>query len=131
MESPLHFHKAKMSWSRNLLCTQDFAATIRTSGRRQNASDHLRSINWIVSAQRDGNTTLVVLSPFEVNKFLPEIRLSSNVHLHIYSPKVSVSTKRFDDLQFYCIPKPGTQINDALLITQLNIFAGSIIPSGL
>ncbi len=113
-------------WAPNLLCTRDFAATIRTSSCHQNTSDYLRSINWIVSAQRDENTTLVVLSPFEVNKLLPEIRLSSNVHLHIYSPKVSVSTKRFDDLQFYCIPKPGTQIKDALLITQLNIFAGQL-----
>ncbi|KAK0245427.1 hypothetical protein EDD85DRAFT_917513 [Armillaria nabsnona] len=114
-------------WAPNLLCTRDFAGTIGTSSYRQNTSDYLRSINWIVSAQHDENTTLVVLSPFEVNKLLPEIRLSSNVHLHIYSPKVSVSTKRFDDLQFYCIPKPGTwQINDALLITQLNIFAGQL-----
>ncbi len=113
-------------WAPNLLCTRDFAATIRTSSHRQNTSDYLRSINWIISAQRDKNTTLVVLSPFEVNKLLPEIRTSTNVHLHIYSPKVNVSTNPFDNLQFHCIPRPNIQINDTLLITQLNIFAGQL-----
>ncbi|KAK0245417.1 hypothetical protein EDD85DRAFT_800880 [Armillaria nabsnona] len=113
-------------WAPNLLCTRDFAATIRTSSHRQNTSDYLRSINWIVSAQRDENTTLVVLSPFEVNKLLPEIRTSTNVHLHIYSPKVNVSTNPFDNLQFHCIPRSNIQINDTLLITQLNIFAGQL-----
>lgn len=113
-------------WACNLLCTQDFAVTVKTSSYCQNTSDYLRSINWIVSTQCNENMILVVLSPFEVNKLLPEIRISSKVHLHIYSPKVSVSTKCFDDLQFYCIPKPGTQINNALLITQLNIFAGQL-----
>ncbi len=113
-------------WAPNLLCTRDFAATIRTSSHHQNTSDYLRPINWIVTAQHDENTTLIVLSPFEVNELLPEIRISRLSNLHIYSPKVSVSTKLFDDLQFHCIPKPGTQINDALLITQLNILAGQL-----
>ncbi|KAK0208018.1 hypothetical protein DFS33DRAFT_1300737 [Desarmillaria ectypa] len=111
-------------WAPNLLCTQDFATTTSDHGR--NVSDYLRSIHWIVSAKRNENTTLVVLSPFEVNELLSDIRTSSKVHLHIYSPKVSVSTKPFDDLQFYCIPEPSIEINDDLLITQLNIFAGQL-----
>ncbi|KAK0198062.1 hypothetical protein F5146DRAFT_1018044 [Armillaria mellea] len=120
------FLQGENVWSPNLFCTQDFAVTIKTSSHYQNTSDYLRSINWIVSAQHNESTTLVVLSPFEVNELLPEIRDSSNVHLHIYSSKVSLSTKAFDDLQFYCIPKPGIQINNALIITQLNIFAGQL-----
>ncbi|KAK0232833.1 hypothetical protein IW262DRAFT_1443858 [Armillaria fumosa] len=111
------FSPSENVWACNLLCTQDFAVTVKTSSYHQNTSDYLRSINWIVSAQHNEHMILVLL---------PEIRISSKVHLHIYSPKVSVSTKHFDDLQFYCIPKPGTQINNALLITQLNIFAGQL-----
>ncbi|KAG7450735.1 uncharacterized protein BT62DRAFT_884237 [Guyanagaster necrorhizus] len=112
-------------WTPNLLCTEDFATTIRTSNH-SNVSDYLRSINWVVSAKRNENTILVVFSPFEINELLPDIRTSTKVHLHIYSPKVSVSTKAFDDLQFHCIPGPSIQINDDLLIIQLNIFAGQL-----
>ncbi|KAK0456871.1 hypothetical protein EV421DRAFT_1755305 [Armillaria borealis] len=118
--------KGERIWAPNLFCTQDFATTIKTSKRGQNVTDYLRSINWIISANRNEDTILVVLSPFEVNELLAEIRTSTNVHLHIYSPKVNVSTNPFDDLQFHCIPSPNTQIDDDLLIAQLNTFAGQL-----
>ncbi|KAK0465633.1 hypothetical protein IW261DRAFT_1523408 [Armillaria novae-zelandiae] len=111
------FPPSENVWACNLLCTQDFSTTVKTSSYHQNKSDYLRSINWILSAQHDENMILVVLSPFEVNKLLPEIRISS---------KSVLSTKCFDDLQLYCIPKLGIQINNAFLITQLNIFAGQL-----
>ena len=47
---------------------------------------------------------LVLLSPFEVNLLLPDIRASKHVHLHLYSPRTFQRRKPSDDLKLYVIP---------------------------
>lgn len=123
-------------WSPKLLCTNDFAKTVleeTVAGQAtDNSSSHfLRSVNWILSYTAGNVPRLVVLSPFEVNELLPVIRRSRCVRLHVYAPRVTSTTKPFDDLQFHYFPRtlalggPFTQV-DHTLTTQLNIFAGQL-----
>jgi len=111
-------------WSSKLFSTRDFAVTIRASNALEK-HDFLRPVNWIVSnLQQD----LVVLSPFEVNVLLPEIRQCKVTHLHIYAPRTTQSMISFDDFKFHCIPSlPREWITPpSLVISQLNLWAGQL-----
>ncbi|KAF9510459.1 hypothetical protein BS47DRAFT_1377450 [Hydnum rufescens UP504] len=112
LHSPLAHIKPGIQrvWSSKLFSTIDFAITI---------------LNWIVSnLQQD----LVILSPFEVNHFLPEIRQSKVTHLHIYAPRTTQSMISFDDFKFHCIPPLPRQWipPPSLVISQLNLWAGQL-----
>lgn len=109
-------------WDRRLLTTKDFARTIQD--RMGGNSDYLRPVRWITSSQGQ----FVVLSPFEANELLPDIRRSDKVHLHIYAPRVTISMKPFDDLKFYSIPSlpPAWTPPDVDLRNQLNLWAGQL-----
>jgi len=111
-------------WSSKLFSTRDFAVTIRVSNALE-SEDFLRPVNWIVSNLRQD---LVILSPFEVNHLLPEIRRSQATHLHIYAPRTTQSMISFDDFKFHCIPPLPRQwiTPPSLVISQLNIWAGQL-----
>lgn len=62
-----------------------------------------------------------------MNKLLPEIRRSQHVHLHMYSPRVTLSTPTYELLDFCPIPPlPHSWKPDINLVDQLNIFAGQL-----
>ena len=110
-------------WSSQLLATRDFATTIQSPFR--SATDYLRPVNWIISSAPRGN--LVVLSPYEVNFLLPNIRKAKAVHLHLYTPRVTQAMKCFDDLRFHCIPSlPLSWVPPTREISQLNLWAGQL-----
>lgn len=70
---------------------------------------------------------LVIVSPFEANILLPDIRASKRVHLHIYTPRVTKMMKSCDDLRLYITPSISARwIPDDTLIRQLNVFAGQL-----
>jgi len=111
-------------WSPKLFSTRDFATTICASNVLEN-EEVLRPVNWIVSnLQQD----IVILSPFEVNHLLPEIRQSKVTHLHIYAPRTTQSMISFDDFKFHCIPPLPRQwiTPPSLVISQLNLWAGQL-----
>ncbi|KAF9473711.1 hypothetical protein BDN70DRAFT_362759 [Pholiota conissans] len=117
-------------WSKQLLGTRDFRTTTMAGKERTTLTEYLRPVNWIVSRIRNGDILLVVMSPYEVNAILEEIRRSKHVRLHVYAPRTSESMKPFD-LAFYCIPPlhhgpmiPATLTND--IGHQLNIWAGQL-----
>jgi hypothetical protein len=114
-------------WSSSILTTSDFVNTIVTHTPGSTA-DFLRPVNWILSTSHSGKQKLVIMSPYEVNVLLPKIKMSSNVHLHIYMPRVTQSMPSFDELWFYGIPPPRlTWISpDAALRNQLNLFVGQL-----
>ena len=111
-------------WSQSVLATTDFQDTVKVSGKMD---DYLRPVHWIVSAKRDSNDVLVILSPYEVNSLLPDIRSSKKVHLHLYTPRITKSIKPCDDLALYSIPpvinrwKPPSSFMD-----ELSVFAGQL-----
>jgi hypothetical protein len=111
-------------WSPYILATMDFQKTISASGKSE---DYLRPVQWIVSGRKAHNKVLVILSPYEANHLLPEIRSSDKVHLHLYTPRITKSMKPCDDLALYTIPAvPTSWTPPSSLMDQLNVFAGQL-----
>ena len=109
-------------WSPSVLVTMYFQKTIESS---EKVDGYLRPVQWIISGKVAHNQVLVVLSPYEVNGLMSDIRSGDNVHLHLYTPRVTKSMKPCDDLALYSIPTvPIGWIAPSLLVDQLNIFAG-------
>ena len=112
-------------WSPFILATTDFCTTVKLESTRGTMDQYLRPVQWILSSRRE--KVLVLLSPFEVNLLLPDIRASELVHLHLYAPRTSWRMKPSDDLRFYTIPPlPSDWTPPWELIDQLNIFAGQL-----
>lgn len=114
-------------WSPCLLTTKDCSITIGEQFR--STGQYLRPVNWIISSTgAQGRTILVIISPYEANELLPEIRKSKAVHLHQYLPRVTQSMKSFDDLSFHCIPPlpPSWEPPTPELVIQLGLWAGQL-----
>jgi len=123
---------AKVHWqqdtfSSKLLTTPDFCNVIET-GRQEDTrtDDFLRPVNWIVSSTSDPSI-LVILSSYEVNLLLPQIRQSQHVRLHMYTPRVTLSMPSHETLDYHPIPPLQSSWRpDINLVDQLNIFAGQL-----
>ncbi|TDL21941.1 hypothetical protein BD410DRAFT_770925 [Rickenella mellea] len=116
------------AWPLSLLATWDFTTTIQPESLHR-TDEYLRPVQWLISSTKKGRLSLVVCSPFEVNALLSDIRQSKNVHLHIYTPRVTQAMKSCEDLKFYCIPPLPTNWNfpePTTSIIQLNLFAGQL-----
>jgi hypothetical protein len=117
-------------WSPRLFATADFSRTIEVE--HSNAiDDYLRPVHWILSSRTrpESDWTLVIISPHEANELLPDIRRSSSVQLHMYTPKVMQVMKAADDLKFYNIPSSGLipwSEPLAIQLNQLNLFGGQL-----
>lgn len=121
-------HDQYMAFSQELLSTSDFCKVVvgRASLKNGMTDDFLRPVNWIVSSTLNRDI-LVIMSSFEVNELLPEIRQSPHATLHMYSPQVTQSTPSYELLTYCPIPKlPVPWQADVFLVDQLNIFAGQL-----
>ncbi|KAI6002350.1 hypothetical protein EDC04DRAFT_3147123 [Pisolithus marmoratus] len=113
-------------WSRHILATSDYCTVVQGQ-TKVNVGEHLRPVNWILSSQSNGNSTLVILSPFEVNELISEIRNSGFVCLHIYTPRTQARMHPCDDLRLYTIPSaPSDWTAPISLVDQVNLFAGQL-----
>lgn len=118
-----------IEWSPSPLATEDFTTTVLTvSSHCDDLTDFLRPINWILSSGSGKNSTVIVISPYEANALLPDIRKSKNVRLHIYAPRVTSTMRSFSDLTFHTIPDSPTEpwSAPAHVRTELNLFAGQL-----
>jgi hypothetical protein len=114
-------------WSPLTLATLDFCKTIQPESTRGTMDQYLRPVQWILSSKGEGNRVLVLLSPFEADRLMPDIRASEYVHLHVYAPRTSQRMKPSDDLRLYSIPPlPSDWTPPWALIDQLNVFAGQL-----
>jgi len=112
-------------WTRDVLATSDFFKVIQGDG---DVSEYLRPVNWVLSRCVPGGIPiLLILSPYEVNELLLDIRRSEHVHLHIYTPWVQKAMLPCDDLDLYSIPATSrNSVVHATLNDQLNLFAGQL-----
>ena len=111
-------------WSPYILATVDFQKTVNSSGK---SDDYLRPVQWVVSGKKVHNEVLVILSPYEVNHLLRDIRSRGKVHLHLYTPRITKSMKPCDDLALYTIPAvPTSWTPPESLMDQLNVFSGQL-----
>lgn len=114
-------------FSEALLATSDFCKVVEGRPLKDNkTNDFLRPVNWIVSSTAD-TSILILMSPWEVNRLLPDLRTSTKVVLHMYSPQVTRSTPSYNSLSFCTIPRlPSVWQPNVSLIDELNIFAGQL-----
>ncbi|KAH0835817.1 hypothetical protein J3R83DRAFT_9676 [Lanmaoa asiatica] len=116
-------------WSPFILATADFCKTIKPDSTQGTMDQYLRPVQWILSRKdlKDRDKLLVLLSPFEANCLMPDIRASEHVHLHVYAPRTSQRMKPSDNLKLYSIPPLPSDWNPPwVLIDQLNMFAGQL-----
>lgn len=113
------------AWPDDLLVTTDFAQTVEASSNG-GLDSFLRPVNWIVSYKHGSKIKLVVLSPHEAHELLPYIRRSKNTRLHVYSPRLNVSTRSLEDLSFCSVPAIPKSWSTPRMVKQLNIFAGQL-----
>ncbi|KAJ7708796.1 hypothetical protein B0H17DRAFT_365601 [Mycena rosella] len=109
----------------DLRATKDFRDTISlppisSAGRMDS---YLRPVQWVLSTSR--SKTLVIVSPFEANKWLPAIRRSQFISLHLYSPRISRNWS-FEGLDSFTVPRRRSQAPSRELIHELNLFAGQL-----
>ncbi|KAJ7272609.1 hypothetical protein B0H12DRAFT_1007977 [Mycena haematopus] len=111
-----------------MCATRDFRDTIvlRSTPSAGSMDNYLRPVQWIMSTSKSSNL-LILVSPFEANKWLPEIRRSKTVYLHLYSPRISRNTFwPLDMLDSFTVPaERSVQLNPQLL-HELNLFAGQL-----
>jgi hypothetical protein len=117
----------RSKWSPSIFATTDFIRTVHgTTGNELSA--YMRPMHWIVSADGPDGLLLVAMSPYEVNMFLPTIRKSRSVRLHMYAARTVQSMRSFSDLRFHVIPRLPDSWNGPSLgeQSQLNLWAGQL-----
>jgi hypothetical protein len=86
---------------------------------------YMRPVNWIVRSTK--HNSLVVISPFEANELLPQIKKSETVCLHTFAPRTNKAMISFGDLQFYTPNAGPSDVPvDSSVVGPLNLFAGSL-----
>ena len=114
-------------WSPSPLTTTDFTTTVLNSNGAR-LTQYLRPVNWILSSGSGKDSIVIVISPFEANELLPEIRKKRKVRLHIYAPRVTSSMRSFSDLTFHFIPDTPAERWTAPEHARiaLNLFSGQL-----
>ena len=114
-------------WSPSPLTTTDFTTTVLNSNGTR-LTQYLRPVNWILSSGSGKDSIVIVISPFEANELLPEIRKKRKVRLHIYAPRVTASMRSFSDLTFHSIPDTPAERWTAPEHARiaLNLFSGQL-----
>jgi hypothetical protein len=113
------------TWPDTLLATKDFMQTVEVSGHEL-LDFYLRPVQWVISHVEAGKVTCILLSPFEVQRLLPDIRQLRKVRLHVYSPRVVASVRSLDDLSFCAVPEVPQTWSPPSVVRQLNLFASQL-----
>jgi hypothetical protein len=122
-----------------LLVTADFASTVQIFGASYISDVFQRPVQWILTntggCASSNNTVkdMVIISPYEAQELLPDIRKSKTVTLHLYAPRPNLGFRALDGLDLYTVPaRPGTRPLPHHFVVQLNLFAGQLyLPSFL
>jgi hypothetical protein len=111
-------------WPKQVLVTTDFLRTIETSVR-ESQNDFVRPVQWILKGYE--TKQLVVISQYEANELLPEIRKGKNTTLIVYSARIARDMRSFDGMDIYRVPESDQALNIAPeAITMLNLLAGQL-----
>lgn len=115
-----HLHLV-LGWPTDLVATNDFAKTVRTS-EHELVDSFLQSVQWILTLRAEESTVMVVISPWEANQLLPDIRRGRYITLH----RVRISQRPLDRLMFCSIRSPSGLPVVHHNIDFLNDFAGQL-----
>ncbi|KAJ5735009.1 uncharacterized protein N7483_000134 [Penicillium malachiteum] len=116
-----------------LLATADFCKTVQAPSRSScNLDCFQRPVRWVLTfrmfheeeCRRDGR--LIIISPYEANELIDEIRDSMHVTLEVYGPRQNRAFAPLDDLRLYTVPQRAkVRIPESLRI-QLDLFSGHL-----
>ena len=114
---------------KGLLVTKDFARTIEettTTGLYMDSFQ--RSVQWVLTdrLEDDSMKTMVVISPYEADRLMPQIGKSKHVVLHLYAPRHNKAFESLDGLVLYNIPACPRQEVPPRLEAELTLFSGGL-----
>ncbi|KUL81399.1 hypothetical protein ZTR_10665 [Talaromyces verruculosus] len=113
-----------------LLVTRDFADTVLRPKSRSCMDDYQRPVEWLLISHDPISSVvkhMLIISPFEANKLLCEVRWSEVVTMHIYAPRQNRSLRALDELNLYPVSKTIAAVHiPTVLKIQLNLFAGQL-----
>lgn len=113
----------------DLLVTADFARTVRISGTSYISDDYQRPVQWILTSLAPNSNIvqyMIIISPYEAQQLLPEIKKSKTATLHLYAPRPNLGFRALDGLDLYAVPARGKLVLPRHLVVQLNLFAGQL-----
>ncbi|KAF1968390.1 hypothetical protein BU23DRAFT_514913 [Bimuria novae-zelandiae CBS 107.79] len=117
----------------DLFVTADFVRTVKHTSKPSSASYlsdlYLRPVQCVLSVLVKGKSTrrLLILSPFEADSVLPDIRQSLYATLHRYLPRTNKGYNPLDGLQLFNIGSSfSPESIDRSAVVQLNLFAGQL-----
>ncbi|KAJ0301087.1 hypothetical protein Brms1b_012552 [Colletotrichum noveboracense] len=123
-----HFDADRLSTG--LLASSDFVHTIKSTRRGYTSDLFQRSVQWILTRHSSNGIVdiAIILSPFEAQELFHDIKRSSFISLHLYSPRPNMGFRPLDDLSLYTIPHRAVfSPTPALsLRTELNLFSGQL-----
>ncbi|KAE8144257.1 hypothetical protein BDV25DRAFT_145813 [Aspergillus avenaceus] len=108
----------------HLYATSDFIRTIEQEGSNL-ADDFLKPVHWVLSSVDDSK--ILLLSQYEADKLIPEVRHSKRTTLYAYTPRTSRWMQSFEDLRFLCTGRVKEE--DHVTYNRfrwLGLFAGSL-----
>ncbi len=116
---------------KDLLLTEDFSHTAVVLGKSFIADLFQRPVQWILTSTggRADNEVkyMMIVSPFEAQHLLPDIKKSKTVALHLYAPRLNLSFRSLDGLELYTLPAQSkNRILPRHLVVQLNLFSGQL-----
>ncbi|CAD6445109.1 78d31050-1f6d-4ac6-9bad-745dfd628371 [Sclerotinia trifoliorum] len=112
-------------WPESLWITLDYAKTVEMA-KSDEKDFFLRPVHWIVTFKQKYETCCVIFSPFEVQELRPFIEEYKKVTLSIYSPRLNLSLRSFENLDVHTVPPLSSSWTIPPSIMQLNLFAGQL-----
>ncbi|KAF4884001.1 hypothetical protein CGCFRS4_v013080 [Colletotrichum fructicola] len=129
-------HFAVGNFPRRIMVTNDFVKTIipkLPSCQRYVSDLFQRSVQWILTtiprekSTKGGINVAIIVSPYEAQELLPEIKRSWFVRLHLYAPRPNMSFSPLDKLDLYTVPRrKWTGYLPQPSTTELNLFSGQL-----
>ncbi|WQF85210.1 hypothetical protein CDEST_10224 [Colletotrichum destructivum] len=113
----------------SLLVTADFTRTIIPVGKGHTSDLFQRPVQWILTTASSAGVVdqAVIISPYEAQELLPEIRVSRHVSLHLYAPRPNIGYRPLDTLRLYTMPhQPIPRVMPEVFTNELNLFSGQL-----
>jgi hypothetical protein len=107
-----------------LYVSHDYSRTVTLQGE-SSIDEFLRPVNWVLSSSK--HSKLLLISQHEANELMAQIRISPNVRLHTFAPRLNKAMVSFNDMDFYTIgASSGKSACSDVAVRNLNLFAGSL-----
>ncbi|KAK2770590.1 hypothetical protein CKAH01_14643 [Colletotrichum kahawae] len=125
-------HYKVENFPQRILVTEDFTQTIipKLPSCQEYVSDFFqRSVQWILTRALEGGVidVAMIISPYEAQELLPELKRSKFVSLHLYAPRPNLGFTPLDTLDLYTVPRRElTWSLPRSSITELNLFSGQL-----